>query len=84
MKPSILRVALVVAGGLAVVVLAFAVSSAAAARSAPENLAVGDCIDIPTSASIATIPKRPCTESHGGEVFHVFDAPARGGVSLGP
>jgi hypothetical protein len=44
-------------------------------RSAPSNLSVGDCIDVPTSASIASIPKRSCTEAHAGEVFHVFDAP---------
>ena len=44
-------------------------------RSSPENLAIGDCIDVPSSDSIASIPKRPCTEAHAGEVFHVFDAP---------
>lgn len=74
MKPSLLRVALVVAGVVAVVVLAFA-ALRGSSRSAPENLAVGDCIDIPTSASIAAVPRLSCTESHGGEVFHVFDAP---------
>jgi hypothetical protein len=45
-----------------------------AGSSAPSSLAVGDCFDVPTSAAIATIPTRPCTDPHGGEVFHAFDA----------
>jgi hypothetical protein len=45
-----------------------------ATSSAPSSLAVGDCFDVPTSAAITTIPARPCTEPHGGEVFHAFDA----------
>ena len=38
------------------------------------NLAIGDCFDVPTTADITTIPTKPCTEPHGGEVFHAFDA----------
>jgi len=42
------------------------------------NLAIGDCFDVPTTADITTIPTKPCTEPHGGEVFHAFDAPGGG------
>ena len=41
------------------------------------NLAIGDCFDVPTTADITTIPTTACTETHGAEVFHTFDA--RGG-----
>ena len=52
--------------------VAFAIAGCGTA--APDSLAVGDCIDIPTSAEIASIPRRACTEAHAGEVFHIFEA----------
>ena len=42
------------------------------------NLAIGDCFDVPTTADITTIPTKACTEPHGGEVFHEFDAQGGG------
>jgi hypothetical protein len=46
--------------------------------SAPSSLAIGDCIDVPTSDAIASIPKRSCGAAHRGEVFHVFDLSGAG------
>jgi hypothetical protein len=70
MSRSLLRGARLAAGaGLAVLTLT------GCGRSSPENLAIGDCIDVPASDSIGSIPKRSCTEAHAGEVFHMFDAP---------
>jgi hypothetical protein len=43
----------------------------------PDRLQAGDCFDLPASADrIADVSQRPCTESHDGEVFHVFEASA--------
>jgi hypothetical protein len=53
-------------------IVALALAGCSTATS-PSSLDVGDCFDVPTSATIASIPTRPCTEPHGGEVFHVFD-----------
>ena len=36
-----------------------------------DDLAVGDCFNIPNGTSIQTVEKAPCTESHNGEVFFV-------------
>ena len=45
----------------------------------PARLAVGDCFDLPSQTSdIGSITKRACTESHAGEVFHLFEASADG------
>src|SRR4051794_28169495 len=55
--------------------LAIAAGGCSSPRGA-SSLKAGDCFDIPTAAEISTIPTRPCTEPHGGEVFHVFDATA--------
>ena len=65
------RVALVAAAVVGIVAIGFAIVRGGA--SAPTSLAVGDCIDVPSSGAITTIPKLPCTESHDGEVFHVFE-----------
>jgi hypothetical protein len=54
--------------------LVAAVVAGCATSSTSVDLKVGDCFDVPTSASIASIPTRPCSAAHGGEVFHVFDA----------
>jgi hypothetical protein len=70
MKPMRLLTTIVLAGVVGV--------TAVACRSTPQNLAVGDCIDVPTDASISTIPKRPCTGPHAGEVYFLFDAPGSG------
>ena len=67
-----LRIGLVAAAVL-VVAVAFAILSGGGAAP-PDRLAVGDCVDIPTSAEIAAIPRRACTEAHAGEVFHIFEA----------
>jgi hypothetical protein len=64
---------------LAALALATVLAAACAARTEPSNLAVGDCFDMPSSVEIASIPTRPCTEPHGGEVFHAFDATAATG-----
>jgi putative regulator of septum formation len=38
-------------------------------------LKVGDCFDVPKSeADFVDIPSKPCTQAHGAEVFHQFDA----------
>ena len=41
--------------------------------SATASLAPGDCIDLPDSAAITTIPQISCSAEHTGEVFHVFE-----------
>jgi Septum formation len=77
MSRSLPRIALVVVVVTAIVIVAFAVLRGSGAGGAPpESLAVGDCFDVPTAASIATIPVRPCDATHAGEVFHVFEASA--------
>ncbi|HEX7222637.1 MAG TPA: septum formation family protein [Candidatus Limnocylindrales bacterium] len=40
---------------------------------AADDLAVGDCFNIPTATSIQTVEKQPCTESHNAEVIFVGD-----------
>ncbi|HET9347263.1 MAG TPA: septum formation family protein [Candidatus Limnocylindrales bacterium] len=74
------RVGLVAVAILAVVAIGFAVLRGGGS-SAPASLAVGDCIDVPDAAAIATIPKLPCTEPHDGEVFHVFEVSGAGGTT---
>ena len=64
------RIALVAAAVVGVVAIAFAILRGGS--SSANALAVGECIDVPDSASITTIPRKPCTEPHDGEVFHVF------------
>jgi hypothetical protein len=73
MSQTLLRIGLVVGAGLLIAVVA-AVVLTGSGGSSPSSLAVGDCIDVPTSAAISSIPKRSCTTAHAGEVFHVFDA----------
>lgn len=41
----------------------------------PTRLEEGACFDLPKQTDrIGDVGARSCTESHGGEVFHVFDA----------
>jgi hypothetical protein len=40
-------------------------------NTAPNDLKVGDCFDIPTAATIKTVVHHPCTEPHTAEVFDV-------------
>jgi len=47
----------------------------------PESLEVGDCIDVPETSELATVPKQACAEPHDGEVFHVFEATGTGGAA---
>lgn len=57
-------------GGLALVVL-----RGPGGSSNPEQLAVGDCFDLPASTDrIGDLRHRGCSGAHGGEVFHVYDA----------
>ena len=72
MRAPWIRVALVAAAATALVVIAFVVLGGGGGAT-PASLAVGDCIDVPTSTTIATFPRRACTEAHAGEVFHVFE-----------
>jgi len=87
MSSSVLRIALGVALGIGIVIgvlaLAF-VLLRGGGLSAPDNLAAGDCIDIPAEASISSIPKRSCTAPHAGEVFLAFDAPGAGAYPSDP
>ena len=65
--------------GGAVIGLAFSlVLAGCGATSSGPNLKIGDCFDVPTTADITTIPTKACTEPHGGEVFHEFDAQGGG------
>lgn len=72
------RVALIAAAVVAVVAVAFAVLRGGGG-TLPASLSVGDCIDVPEAAELATIPKRSCSEAHDGEVFHVFEVTGTGG-----
>jgi hypothetical protein len=62
--------------GIAVVgVLALVIWRGVGSRD-PANLVVGDCFDVPTAAQrIDDLEGRACSGPHGGEVFHIFDAP---------
>jgi Septum formation len=74
------RVALIVAAIVAVVAVAFV--ALRGGGTSPEALRAGDCIDVPSTTELSAIPKRPCTEPHAGEVFHVFEvANAAGGTA---
>ncbi len=43
----------------------------------PARLEVGDCFDVPSETSaIGSITTRACSEPHGGEAFHVYEADA--------
>jgi putative regulator of septum formation len=83
MRSSALRMALVLAAVVGIVAVAFVILRGGGS-SAPDNLAVGDCIDVPTSDSISSIPKRSCSQPHGAEVFHVFNAPGGGAYPSDP
>ena len=69
---------------LLALVTAVAVVLFGCSRASPNNLVVGDCIDIPTSDSISSIPKRSCSQPHGAEVFQIFDAPGGGAYPSDP
>lgn len=69
-KPGKLR-AYVVIGvivGLLAVIL-YATKDNAAAK----DLVVGECFDVPTSATVSTVVRHPCTEPHGAEVIAVTE-----------
>ena len=36
-----------------------------------DDLAVGDCLNLPNGTSVQTVEKQPCTEGHAAEVFFV-------------
>jgi hypothetical protein len=58
-----------------VAVLAVVIWRGAGSRS-PASLVIGDCFDVPTAAQrIDDLKSRTCGGPHGGEVFHIFDAP---------
>jgi len=38
---------------------------------AADDLKVGDCFNVPNGATVQTVEKHPCTESHDGEVIFV-------------
>lgn len=60
---------------LAAAALLVVVGIAAACGSpVTPRLGVGDCINLSSPDAITSIPRVACTESHTGEVFHVFDA----------
>lgn len=42
-------------------------------NTAADDLAAGDCFNVPTSSSVSTVAKHACTESHDAEVFHVVE-----------
>lgn len=66
-------IAIALVGGLALVIWR------GTATRDPGNLAVGDCFDVPTAAGrIDDLRTRPCGTPHGGEVFHIFQAPTSG------
>jgi len=68
---------LVIALGIVLVVgiVVLGVASRGGGSANPERLAVGDCFDIPQATErIGNLRTRRCSEPHGGEVFHMFDA----------
>jgi hypothetical protein len=68
LKPGRWRPLAVVALLLAfLVVVLFTVKD----NTAPIDLKVGDCFDIPTSTSVQTVTHHPCSEPHTAEVFLV-------------
>jgi hypothetical protein len=62
--------------GIALVgVLAVVIWRGAGSRD-PANLVVGDCFDVPSAVQrIDDLKSRTCDGPHGGEVFHIFEAP---------
>jgi hypothetical protein len=62
--------------GIALVgVLAVVIWRGAGSRD-PTSLVIGDCFDVPTAVQrIDDLKSRTCGGPHGGEVFHIFDAP---------
>lgn len=57
----------------AIVLLLGAILWATKDNAAADDLAAGDCFNVPTSSSVSTVEKRACTESHDAEVFHVVE-----------
>ena len=62
----------------ALVAVALTLAACGGTTNTP-GLKVGDCFDVPTSGDIVQIPTKPCTQEHGGEVFHEFDAKTTSG-----
>ena len=71
-------IALVVAAVVAIVAIGFMFLRGGTAS--PVSLTAGDCIDLPSTTAITTIPRVSCTEAHAGEVFHVFDVAGSAGA----
>ena len=65
------RIGLAVAAVVVIVAIGFAFLQGGTAS--PVSLAAGDCIDLASTTAITSIPRVACTESHTGEVFHVFE-----------
>ena len=63
-----------------VLVALLATGCASEGGGSSNRLTVGDCIDIPTSDAVTSIPRASCSEPHTGEVFHVFDAQGMAGA----
>ena len=38
-----------------------------------DELAIGQCFDVPASTSVSTVERRTCTEAHDAEVFSVVE-----------
>ena len=53
---------------------ALLVVASACGSSVTPRLGVGDCINLSSPDAITSVPRVACTESHTGEVFHVFDS----------
>jgi hypothetical protein len=66
--------------GIVVAAVLFAVVAVGCGSSVTPSLAPGDCIDLSSTSAITSIPRVACTESHTGEVFHVFDATGSAGA----
>ena len=72
------RIGLVVAAVVVIVAIGFAFLQGGTAS--PVSLAAGDCIDLASTTAISSIPRVGCTESHTGEVFHVFEVTGSAGA----
>jgi putative regulator of septum formation len=76
MMGRIPRGALIIGIGIALVALLALVIWRGAGSRDPASLVIGDCFDVPTAAQrIDDLKSRTCGGPHGGEVFHIFDAP---------
>ena len=70
MRGILVRLAIVAVIGVGAFLLRDRISGSAS------SLAVGDCFDVPTEATIRDVQHHPCTEPHDAEVVYVGDHPA--------